>query len=47
MIEQHGPFELHGDHELLEPLGTLLASFASQRRMKIAGHYHPCYRIVT
>ena len=47
MIEQHGPFELHGDRELLEPLGTLLASFASQRRMKIAGHYHPCYRIVT
>jgi hypothetical protein len=47
MIEQHGPFELHGDRELLEPLNTLLASFVRQRRMKIAGDYHPCYRIVT
>ena len=46
LIEQHGPFEIHGDAELLRPLDALLASFASQRRMKIAGNYQPCYRVV-
>jgi predicted Rossmann-fold nucleotide-binding protein len=46
-IEEHGPFQLHGDRELLEPLGALLESFVRQRRMKIAGEYRPCYRIVT
>jgi predicted Rossmann-fold nucleotide-binding protein len=46
LIEQHGPFEIHGDAELLRPLDALLASFVSQRRMKIAGHYQPCYRVV-
>jgi len=46
LIEEHGPFELHGDSELLKPLDALLASFVRQRRMKIAGDYRPCYRIV-
>jgi predicted Rossmann-fold nucleotide-binding protein len=46
LIEQHGPFELHGDPELMRPLDALLASFVRQRRMKIAGDYRPCYRIV-
>jgi predicted Rossmann-fold nucleotide-binding protein len=46
LIEEHGPFELHGDPELLKPLDALLASFVRQRRMKIAGDYRPCYRIV-
>ncbi len=44
-IEERGPFELHGDRELLEPLDALLASFVRQRRMKIAGDYRPCYRV--
>ena len=47
MIEERGPFELHGDRELLEPLGELLASFVRQGRMRIGGDYRPCYRIVT
>jgi len=46
LIEQRGPFEIHGDAELLRPLDALLASFVSQRRMKIAGNYQPCYRVV-
>ena len=46
LIEQHGPFEIHGDGELLKPLDALLSSFVAQRRMKIAGDYKPCYRIV-
>lgn len=47
LIEERGPFEIHGDRDLLEPLDALLASFVRQRRMKIAGDYRPCYRIVT
>jgi hypothetical protein len=46
-IEAQGPFEIHGDPELLRPLDALLASFVRQRRMKIAGDYQPCYRVVT
>jgi len=26
---------------------ALLCAFADQRRMKIAGEYHPCYQVVT
>lgn len=47
LIEERGPFEIHGDPELLRPLDALLAAFARQRRMKIAGDYQPCYRVVT
>jgi len=46
MIEAHGPFELHGERAITEPLDALLRSFVAQRRMKIAGDYVPCYRVV-
>ncbi len=46
LVDQHGPFELHGDPELMQPLDALLASFVRQRRMKLSGEYKPCYRIV-
>lgn len=45
-IEQHGLYELHGDPHLMHLLDDLLAAFISQRRMKMQGHYKPCYRIV-
>jgi hypothetical protein len=47
MIESGGPFELRGTSELLGPLDALLRSFVRDRRMKIAGEYQPCYRIVS
>ena len=47
LIEEHGPFEIHGDPDLMRPLDALLGAFARQRRMKIAGDYQPCYRVVT
>ena len=47
MIESGGPFELRGTPELLGPLDALLRSFVRDRRMKIAGEYQPCYRIVS
>ena len=45
-IEEYGPFEIHGDAEIMRPLDDLLASFVDQGRMKLAGsHYVPCYRL--
>jgi predicted Rossmann-fold nucleotide-binding protein len=46
LIERLGPFEIHGDRELLAPLDRLLESFVRQRRMRISGDYRPCYRVV-
>jgi predicted Rossmann-fold nucleotide-binding protein len=45
-IERHGPFELHGDVEIMQSLDALLRAFVEQRRMKIAGDYRPCYRVL-
>lgn len=46
-IEAHGPFEIHGDPDIMQALDALLLAFVQQRRMKIAGDYRPCYRVVT
>lgn len=47
LIEQHGPYEIHGDTEIMEPLDELLSSFVKQQRMKLPGsEYVPCYRVV-
>jgi pyrimidine/purine-5'-nucleotide nucleosidase len=45
-IEARGPFELHGDKEVMGLLDELLAAFVAQKRMKLAGEYRPCYRLV-
>jgi pyrimidine/purine-5'-nucleotide nucleosidase len=45
-IATHGPFEIHGDRRLMQPLEALLASFVVQRRMRITGEYRPVYRVV-
>jgi predicted Rossmann-fold nucleotide-binding protein len=46
-VEANGPFEMHGDPEVLAPLDALLQSFVAQQRMKLPGtRYEPCYRIV-
>jgi hypothetical protein len=45
-IEARGPFELHGDQQVMTLLDELLASFVRQKRMKLAGEYRPCYRLV-
>lgn len=47
LIKEKGPFELHGDPEIMEPLDELLRTFVEQNRMKIGeGKYQPCYRVV-
>ena len=45
-IEAHGPFEIHGEPRMMLALDQLLRAFVEQRRMKIAGDYRPCYRVV-
>lgn len=45
-IEAHGPFDIHGDPDMMRALDALLRAFVEQRRMKIAGEYKPCYRVL-
>lgn len=46
-IEQHGPFEIHGDPTIMKLMDELLQSFVSQRRMKIdQENFKPCYQII-
>jgi hypothetical protein len=45
-IKEHGPFEIHGDPDIMEAMDHLLRAFVDQRRMKISGEYQPCYRVV-
>ena len=47
-VQKHGPFELHGDNEIIKPMETLLASMVKQQRMKLPGsEYVPCFKIVS
>jgi predicted Rossmann-fold nucleotide-binding protein len=45
-IERHGPFEIHGDPEIMQAMDALLRAFVEQRRKKNAGEYRPCYRLL-
>ena len=45
-IEAHGPFEIHGDPDIMRALDELLRAFVDQRRMKMQGEYRPCYRVL-
>ena len=49
LIEEHGPFELAGDPEIMNALENLLMGFVKDQRMHIAGSasYVPCYRILS
>jgi predicted Rossmann-fold nucleotide-binding protein len=47
LIREHGKFQIHGDHEIMQRLDRLLAAFVEQNRMKLPGtRYEPCYQIV-
>ncbi len=47
MIQRHGPFELNADPSLTNALDKLLKQFVAQGRMKLAGVYEPCYRVIS
>ena len=45
-IQRNGPFDLHGDKEIMNAMDTLLKSFVTQKRMKLdTSEYDPCYKI--
>jgi hypothetical protein len=47
-IEQHGPFEIRGDRNLMQRLDVLLQACVSQGRMRLPGKpYEPCFRVVS
>ena len=45
-VEEFGPYQIHGDADMMQSLDALLRAFVEQHRMKIAGQYKPCYEIV-
>jgi predicted Rossmann-fold nucleotide-binding protein len=48
LIEQHGPYEISGDPQIMHQLDLLLQAFVDQHRMKLPGGtaYEPCYKLV-
>ncbi len=44
-IEEHGPFVIDGEPEIMRALDSLLRDFVAQKRMKMSGEYKPCYRL--
>ena len=47
-IAQHGPFQIHGNPDLLAKLDYLLGQFVSNGRMKInTEKYKPCYELAS
>ena len=46
-VEENGPYQLHGDPDLVQSLGDLLAAFVDQGRMKLDSRdYTPCFTLV-
>lgn len=46
-IAKNGPFQIHGDADIMQRMDTLLKSFVEQKRMKLGtDNYEPCYRII-
>jgi hypothetical protein len=47
-VEEHGPYQLHGEPDLVASLGELLSAFVEQGRMKLdSSNYTPCFELVT
>ena len=46
-IAEKGPFKIHADPKLMQPLDALLEQFAIDRRMKLSGEYKPVYQLVS
>ena len=47
LIEENGPFLIHGENKLMKHVDRLLESFIEQGRMKLPGSkYTPCYKII-
>ncbi|WP_034916656.1 MULTISPECIES: nucleotide 5'-monophosphate nucleosidase PpnN [Erwinia] len=46
-IKEKGPYQLHGDSDMMRRMDDLLQGFVAQHRMKLPGTaYIPCYKII-
>jgi hypothetical protein len=47
LIEQHGPYAITGERDIMQQLDQLLQAFVDQHRMKLPGGsaYTPCYKL--
>ena len=46
-VDQHGPYQLRGDPDLIAAIDTLLSECVANQRMKIsADSYRPCYELI-
>lgn len=46
-VEEHGPYQLQGDQDIVSSLGELLSAFVAQGRMKLdSSNYIPCFELV-
>ena len=46
LVRKYGPYEIHGDTDILDGMDRLLRAMVEHGRMKISGQYDPCYRII-
>ena len=47
-IEQHGPYQIHGEQIIMDAMDELLNAFIEQQRMKLPGmQYTPCYEVLS
>ncbi len=46
-IREKGPYKIKGDPNILKAMDRLLRHIIKSGRMKIGGHYTPCYEIVS
>jgi predicted Rossmann-fold nucleotide-binding protein len=48
LIEEHGPYQISGDPQIMHQLDLLLQAFVEQHRMKLPDNvaYVPCYKLV-
>lgn len=46
-VQQYGPYQLHGDSDIMQGMNTLLTAMVNHGRMRISGDYTPCFEIVS
>ncbi len=47
MVQKYGPYELHGDKEIIKSIDNLLEEMVKQGRMKLSQDgYTPCYKLL-
>lgn len=48
VVEEHGPYQLQGNADVVTSLGNLLTAFVEQGRMKLdSSNYTPCFKLVS